>query len=107
MLSSSPDPNVTQHPQQRRFVTMLCWVMLAAVLCGGCGFVYKLIQFVHEALGSETESFAAVPVTVYVLVALGFVSLFIWGLARGQFTDIEGPKYRLLEEDERHERAGI
>lgn len=81
--------------------------MCVAVLTGGMGFVYKLSQFVKEAVRSDTESFAAVPVAVYVMVALGFASLFVWGLIRGQFSDIEGPKHRLLEEEERYERAGV
>jgi len=85
----------------------LCWGMLAAVLCGGCGFVYKLIEFAHEALEAESASFAVAPVAVYVLVALGFVSLFAWGLLRGQWSDIEGPKVRLLEQEEEYDRAGI
>lgn len=83
------------------------WSMLAAVLAGGCGFVYKLIQFAHEALESETASFAVAPIVVYMLVALGFVCLFTWGLLRGQWSDVEGPKQRLLENEERYEQRGI
>lgn len=84
-----------------------CWILLAAVLMGGGGFVYKLIQFAHEALESETASFAIAPVVVYILVALGFTSLFTWGLLRGQWSDIEGPKQRLLDNEEIYERKGI
>ncbi|MBI4602731.1 MAG: cbb3-type cytochrome oxidase assembly protein [Planctomycetes bacterium] len=100
-------PRGLRGPRRARGLTVLCWTMLGAVVCGGLGFVYKLAQFIREALGSEAASFAVVPVAVYVLVALGFVSLFVWALLRGQFRDIEGPKHRLLEMEEEHERAGV
>lgn len=108
-MSQSPDDiRDTKRTRYRsRAAFWLCWGMLLAVLIGGCGFIYKLIQFAREALGSEVASFALVPVTVYILVALGFTSLFVWALLRGQFRDIEGPKYKLLEEEERYERAGL
>ena len=81
--------------------------MLVATLIGALGFVYKLVQFTKEAIGEDDASFAAVPVLVYACVALGFISLFLWAFARGQFRDVEEPKYRLLEEEEQYERAGI
>jgi nitrogen fixation-related uncharacterized protein len=90
-----------------RFGSRLCKALLVAVLIGGCGFAYKLVEFAREALNNEAVSFALVPVAVYVLVALGFVSLFAWAMLRGQFRDVEAPKYRLLEAEERYDRAGI
>jgi cbb3-type cytochrome oxidase maturation protein len=90
-----------------RTALWICRVLLAAVLVAGLGFSYKLLEFSREALESEVASFAVVPLVVYVLVALGFASLFVWAVLRGQFRDIEGPKYRLLEEEERHDRAGV
>lgn len=90
-----------------RTATWICRGMLFLVLCAGLGFAYKLLEFSREALESETASFAVVPLVVYALMALGFASLFIWAALRGQFRDVEGPKYRLLEEEERHDRAGI
>jgi cbb3-type cytochrome oxidase maturation protein len=82
--------------------------MLVAIAAGGAGFVYKLFQFTREALAAEgaEASFALVPVVVFVCVGTGFVFLFLWALLRGQFRDIEEPKYRLLEEDELYERLG-
>jgi nitrogen fixation-related uncharacterized protein len=81
-------------------------LMLFAVLIGGSGFVYKLIQFSKEALTSEVASFAVVPVIVYVLVAMGFGCMFFWAMFRGHLSDLEGPKYRLLEEERRHDAEG-
>jgi nitrogen fixation-related uncharacterized protein len=85
---------------------LVTWILLIAVALAGTGFAYKLLQFSREALGSELASFALVPLAVYIFVALGFASLLVWALSRGQFRDIEAPKHRLLEEEERHDRAG-
>lgn len=92
---------------RRSVAAWSCWILLVATAAAGAGFVYKMIQFSREALTSEVASFAVVPVVVYILVALGFIALFFWALARGQFRDIEGPKYRLLESEERYDREGV
>ena len=33
----------------------------------------------------------------YLFVAGGFAFLFLWALSRGQFKDVEEPKYRMLQ----------
>lgn len=33
-------------------------------------------------------------------IALGALAVFFWSLKSGQFEDIEGPKYRMLFDDE-------
>ncbi len=93
--------------KRRRIAQYVCVVMLLAVFIGAFGFVYKLVQFAREAMGEDAASFAVVPVLTYACVAGGFLSLFLWSLSRGQFRDIEGPKYRLLEDEERYERDGV
>ena len=85
----------------------VCAVMILGVVISGAGFVYKLAQFAREALGHEAASFAVAPIAVYILVAAGFASLFVWALLRGQFRDIEGPKHRLLEKEDLYDREGI
>jgi cbb3-type cytochrome oxidase maturation protein len=40
------------------------------------------------------------PVLTYLLVAAGYLLLFLWAYASGQFRDLEGPKYRMLEMQE-------
>jgi hypothetical protein len=102
MQPIAPDgPRATRDGRAVRWVTL---TMLVAIVSGGSGFVYKLIQFSREALTSDVASFAVVPVVTYVLVALGFSCLFVWALLRGQLTSIEAPKHRLLEDEERHDR---
>ena len=34
---------------------------------------------------------------------LGFVALFLWSWARGQYRDVEAPKFRMLELEEKQE----
>jgi cbb3-type cytochrome oxidase maturation protein len=34
---------------------------------------------------------------------LGFVALFLWSWTRGQYRDIEAPKFRMLELEEKQE----
>ncbi|EMO64150.1 putative cytochrome oxidase maturation protein, cbb3-type [Leptospira borgpetersenii serovar Pomona str. 200901868] len=34
------------------------------------------------------------------LIALGALVVFLWSLKSGQYEDIEGPKYRMLFDDE-------
>ena len=102
---SSPPPEGPSTGRTGRVVRWVTATMLVAIVAGGAGFAYKLIQFSKEALTSDVASFALVPILTYVLVSIGFSCLFIWALCRGQFTDVEGPKYRLLELEESHDRA--
>ena len=44
-------------------------------------------------------AFALVPILNYLLVTLGFLSLFIWSVLRGSFRDLERPKYNMLENE--------
>lgn len=44
-------------------------------------------------------AFALVPILNYLLVTLGFLSLFVWSVMRGSFHDIERPKYNMLENE--------
>jgi len=42
---------------------------------------------------------------IYLIILSGFVGLgawliFLWAVKRGQMDDIEGPKYRMLDDDE-------
>ena len=44
---------------------------------------------------------------IFLSLALGLGAwlLFVWSVRSGQYDDPEGPKYRMLEEDEGDERA--
>ena len=69
------------------------------ILVAGTAFLFKLIEFVHTATtkGPDAMGSFLMPVLTYLLVAAGYLLLFLWAYASGQFRDVEGPKYRMLE----------
>ena len=83
----------------QRLLIAFCIVVIVA---GAYGFTYKLVQFAKTlAERGNFEHFAVFPMATYFLTVLGFLCLFVWAYLRGQFKDIEAPKYRMLEmEDE-------
>ncbi len=50
-------------------------------------------------------AFAIMPITTYLIVASGFMCLFIWAFLSGKFADLEAAKYDMLEQEEAYERA--
>ena len=62
----------------------------------------------HVRTANDGESALAsflIPVLNYLLVASGFLLLFLWAYFSGQFRDVEGPKYRMLEMQQRFDDA--
>jgi nitrogen fixation-related uncharacterized protein len=76
-----------------------------AVTAAGCMFCYKLFSFLKTIKKDELAGFAFDPILVYGLVAMGFLCLLAWAYLSGQFRDVERPKYEMLEEFDRQERA--
>jgi cbb3-type cytochrome oxidase maturation protein len=58
-----------------------------------------LIEFITVATtdGPDAMGTFLIPVMNYLLVAAGFLCLFLWAYFTGQYRDVEGPKYRMLE----------
>ena len=77
------------------------------ILVAGTAFVFKLIEFLYAATTTGPDSLGSflMPVLTYLLVAAGYLSLFFWAYASGQFRDVEGPKYRMLEMQDEIDRA--
>ncbi len=71
---------------------------------GALGFGDKLVQFFFVLFSNDLGRFAIVPIATYLLVSAGFLFVFIWGMMKGMLSDIEGPKYRMLEREEELER---
>ena len=67
------------------------------VIIAGGGFIFKLIEFFVAFLGDHPMNFSILPVMTYLIVAAGYLCLFMWAYLTGQFKNIEGPKYRMLE----------
>lgn len=81
---------------------------ILVILMAGSAFLFKLVEFTltftklapssPEALNADpTLRFAIQPVITYLIVAAGFACLFFWAYLTGQFRNIEGPKFRMLE----------
>ena len=78
---------------------------IAMVVTAGTAFIMKLIDFYVTATreGAAALGSFLVPVMNYLFVAAGFAALFIWAHIRGQFRDVEAPKYRMLEQQAEYE----
>ena len=64
------------------------------------GFIMKFSEMF--ALKNETDGsgFAVTPIINYLLASAGFFFMLLWAGCNGMFTDLEQPKYLMLE----HER---
>lgn len=78
---------------------------VAIVVPAAIGFGTKFVYFVRTLRTDASGSFAIVPMVNYLAVAAGFFCLLIWAAFRGMFRDIEGPKYTLLEREDRLDRG--
>ena len=88
----------------QRIVVILLGVFI--LVPGAIGFGDKLLQFFHVLYSDDGGGrFAIVPILTYLLVSLGFVFILVWGSFKGMLSDIEGPKYQMLEREEELERA--
>jgi cbb3-type cytochrome oxidase maturation protein len=98
-------PRVRQSRRARWFIWGFSILMLATA---GSAFVMKLIEFIVTATGDGETALASflIPVLNYLLVATGFLLLFLWAYFSGQFRDVEGPKYRMLELQQQIDAAG-
>jgi hypothetical protein len=70
----------------------------------GFGFFFKFVEFVKSVFSNDLLNWAIVPVTTYLVVGVGFLLLFIWTVTKGDYKDIEAPKFRLFELDEQAEQ---
>ncbi len=98
-------PSDAQRPSRarRRFLWLFSVFM---VLTAGTAFVFKLIEFIRTATTEGESALASflIPVLNYLLVAAGFMCLFLWAYFTGQFRDVEAPKYRMLRMQEQFDR---
>jgi len=76
------------------------WLFSAILLVtAGSAFIMKLIDFIITATTDGANALASflIPVLNYLLVATGFVCLFLWAWVKGHFRNVEAPKYRMLQ----------
>jgi cbb3-type cytochrome oxidase maturation protein len=69
------------------------------ILVAGTAFIFKLTEFILVATTDGPDALGSflIPVVNYLLVAAGFLCMFLWAYFSGQFRDVEAPKYRMLE----------
>ncbi len=88
------------HPPRHRGSQIFLWVFsIVMVVTAGTAFVFKFIEFLYTATreGSAAMGSFLIPLLTYLIVAAGFFCLFLWAYFSGQFRDVEGPKYRMLQ----------
>jgi hypothetical protein len=99
--SSAPQARMERHER------MFLWIaMIFGVGVSGVAFAYKIAEFIFTVSGDEVKGFADVPVTVYFVVAAGWLSLLVWCFVTGKFVDVERSKYEMLEREAEYERLG-
>jgi hypothetical protein len=86
---------------------ILLWAaMVIGIFAAGAAFIYKIAEFIFTLNESSVQGFADVPVTIYFVVAAGWLSLLVWCFVSGQFKNVEEPKYEMLRLEEEYERRG-
>ena len=108
MSSESIQKGRPESGAPRRPEKILLWAaMIGGIFAAGVAFVYKIAEFIFTLNSNEVQGFADVPVTIYFVVAAGWLCLLVWCFVSGQFTNVEEPKYEMLRKEEEYERRGI
>lgn len=92
-------PQMQYTPKRRnRPLVVFQWIV---IIVAGTGFTYKFVEFTYSIFktGNELVQFAVTPIVMYSCVAIGFFSMFMWTVVRGDYKDIEKPKFRLFERE--------
>ncbi len=82
----------------RRWLTI--FLALIILLPSFYGFGTKLLEFIALLGQDEDGAFALMPVVNYLLASIGFFLMFAWATLGGMFSDVERPKYTMLEQEQ-------
>lgn len=63
------------------------------------GFFIKFSELVALTKNPEDGGFSITPVINYLLASIGFFFLLLWAALNGMFSDLERPKYLMLENE--------
>lgn len=80
---------------QKTVTLMTLFIFLFVV-----GSIIAVRTVAYLQAGFELRGFL-VEVITYVIALTGWLTLFIYSYIKGDFKDIEGPKYELLEKEEK------
>lgn len=95
-----------EEPTGRRGMIILWVSMIGGILAAGVAFAYKLAEFIFTLNSNDVKGFADVPVTVYFVVAAGWLALLAWSYVTGKFKDVEASKWDMLRQEIEYERRG-
>lgn len=108
----SVQPESIKREGNSKTARVFLWIFsITMIVTAGSAFGMKLIDFYITATREGTSALGSflIPVMNYLCIAAGFAALFVWAYSRGQFRDVEAPKYRMLEQnalcDEEWERT--
>ena len=93
-------------PSGRAGRIVLWTIMILGLSGAGVAFTYKIAEFLFTLGSDEVKGFADVPVTVYFVVASGWLCLLVWCFLTGKFTNLEQAKYDFFEKEAEYERRG-
>ncbi len=97
--------NPSSETAGRRKHRFVLFFSVFVLISGGAAFSFELIEFIYTIGSGQAVDFAILPVATYLTVAAGFLCLLVRAYLTGQFKDLEGPKHRMLELEEKWDRA--
>lgn len=105
--TETSSPTNDTEPRGRNVAWIVTVVVAIPVLLFSMlGFAEKLEQLIRLTLGDYKDgSFAITPVVNYLFASAGFFFLLLWAAINGMFNDLEKPKYLMLENEERLDKA--
>jgi nitrogen fixation-related uncharacterized protein len=106
MTKQSNDSEL-ETPGAKRLRTGFHMFFITICVAAGGMFIFKLFSFMKTIKREEMDGFAFDPIMIYALVAMGFLTLLVWAYLTGQFRDIEGPKYEMLERFHEQEQEEV
>jgi len=91
--------------QSHRQFIITCVLAVVILVPSLWGFGSKFVEFVRLFYHSQEGQFAISPIMNYLLAGAGFFCLLCWGMAQGMFTDVERPKFTMLQTEENIDNA--
>ena len=96
----SESTGVVTSRRDRSFAWTLT-IVFGVVILLPClvGFVIKFRELLALTNAPEDGGFSITPVINYLLASAGFFFLLLWAALNGMFSDLERPKYLMLENE--------
>ena len=92
------------NPEGARHRLVLAVFLIIVATAGALFFIYKIYEFFQDMVDEAGIHFAGPHLVTYFFVALGFFLILAYAFLKGHFSEIEKPKYDMLEREERYDR---